>query len=121
MHIELLPQTAQQLVQASCQPRQDVILAYWREILDQPISELTGTAATTLAAVRDTAVPYLIIAGADPEPSYRTWLSQALPQAALTVWPTSGHFPHLAHPNRFAQCLAATVHHRNQRPAPTRR
>lgn len=32
-----------------------------------------------------------------------------LPQATITVWPASGHFPHLAHPRRFAECLAATA------------
>jgi pimeloyl-ACP methyl ester carboxylesterase len=32
-----------------------------------------------------------------------------LPQASVTVWPANGHFPHLAHPRRFAECLAATA------------
>jgi DNA-binding CsgD family transcriptional regulator len=40
---------------------------------------------------------------------YRNWLNQVLPQATITVWPASGHFPHLAHPRRFAECLAATA------------
>ncbi len=108
MHIELLPETAQELAQSSRQPRQDLVLAYWHEILDRPVSELAASAAATLAAVRDAGVPYLIVAGQDPEPSYRTWLSEMLPQATITVWPGSGHFPHLAQPRRFAQCLAAT-------------
>jgi pimeloyl-ACP methyl ester carboxylesterase len=49
-----------------------------------------------------------IVAGSEPEPDYRTWLLQRLPQAVITVFPDSGHFPHLAHPDRFAQCLADT-------------
>ena len=62
-----------------------------------------------LAALRTADVPYLIVAGTDPEPDYRQWLSEALPQAVITVFPGSGHFPHLAHPDRFAKCLAATA------------
>ena len=109
MHIELLPAAAQELVRSSCNPRQDLVLAYWREILDRPVGELTDFAAATLDAVRGAGVPYLVVAGASLEPEYSKWLSKALPQAAVTVWPASGHFPHLAHPDRFAECLAATA------------
>jgi pimeloyl-ACP methyl ester carboxylesterase len=109
MHIELLPEAAQQLVRASCRPRQDLVLAYWRELLDRPVSELAGVVAATLDAVRGAGVPYLVVAGADLEPGYEKWLSKMLPQAAVTVWPASGHFPHIAHPDRFAECLAATA------------
>ncbi len=109
MHIELLPETAQVLVRSSCQPRQDLVLAYWRELLDRPVSEIADFAAATLEAVRSAGVPYLVVAGADLEPGYEKWLSKTLPQAAITVWPGSGHFPHIAHPDRFAECLAATA------------
>ena len=110
MHIELLPEAAQELLRSSCQPRQDLVLAYWRELLDRPVSELADLAAAALEAVRGTGVPYLVVAGADLEPDYEKWLTKMLPQAAVTVWPASGHFPHLAHPRRFAECLAATAH-----------
>ena len=109
MHIELLPEAAQVLVRSSCQPRQDLVLAYWREVLDRPVSEIADFAAATLEAVRGAGVPYLVVAGADLEPEYHKWLSKTLPQAAVTVWPGSGHFPHIAHPGRFAECLAATA------------
>ena len=112
MHIELLPEAAQELLRSSCQPRQDLVLAYWRELLDRPVNELADLAAAALETVRGTGVPYLVVAGADLEPEYEKWLSKMLPQAAVTVWPASGHFPHLAHPGRFAECLAATARHR---------
>jgi pimeloyl-ACP methyl ester carboxylesterase len=110
MHIELLPEAAQVLVRSSCQPRQDLVLAYWREVLDRPVSEIADFAAATLEAVRGAGVPYLVVAGADLEPEYHKWLSKTLPQAAVTVWPGSGHFPHIAHPGRFAECLAPPGH-----------
>jgi pimeloyl-ACP methyl ester carboxylesterase len=109
MHIELLPEAAQELLRSSCQPRQDLVLAYWRELLDRPVSEVTDFAAATLGAVRSAGVPYLVVAGADLEPEYEKWLSKTLPRAAIIVWPGSGHFPHIAHPGRFAECLAATA------------
>lgn len=91
MHIETLPETAQELLRSSCQPRQDLVLAYWRELLDRPASDLAGFAAATLGAVRAAGVPYLVVAGDDLEPEYQNWLSTMLPQAATTVWPASGH------------------------------
>ena len=54
-------------------------------------------------------VPYLFVAGHEVEPEYADWLNRVLPQARITVWPGSGHFPHLAYPERFARCLAATA------------
>ena len=54
-------------------------------------------------------MPYLFVAGHDPGPEYLGWLNRELPQAEVTVWPGSGHFPHLAQPGRFAELLAATA------------
>lgn len=50
-------------------PDSDLVLGYWREVHDRPVSEI-----------------------------------------AVIVWPGSGHFPHIAFPGRFAECLAATAH-----------
>jgi pimeloyl-ACP methyl ester carboxylesterase len=107
MHIERLPAAGQELVRSSSQPRQDLVLGYWREVLDRPVSELADMVGTTLAAVRAAGVPYLLVAGDDLAAGYREWLTEMLPQATVTVWPGSGHFPHIAHPSRFAACLAA--------------
>ncbi len=107
MHIELLPEAGQELVRSSSQPRQDLVLGYWHEVLDRPASELADTVGATLAAVRAAGVPYLVVAGDDLEAGYREWLTEMLPQATVTVWPGSGHFPHIAHRGRFAACLAA--------------
>jgi pimeloyl-ACP methyl ester carboxylesterase len=108
MHVELLPESAQKLVRSTAAPRQDLVTAYWREILDRPIDELVDHVTTALARLRDAGAPYLVVAGDDLEPRYRKWLMETLPQATITVWPGSGHFPHLAHPDLFAECLAAT-------------
>ena len=39
-------------------------------------------------------------------------LRDALPQATISIVPSSGHLPHLADPDRFAQLLADTGHWR---------
>jgi pimeloyl-ACP methyl ester carboxylesterase len=108
MQTELLPRAAQDLLRATSRPQQEVVVGYWREVLDRSVDELVSWAASELAAVRASAVPYLVVAGDELEPAYRRWLDDALPQASVTVLPRSGHFPHLAHPRRFAELLAAT-------------
>ena len=109
MHIELLPAEAQELLRSGRNLRQDLITGYWRELLDRPTGELAEHTAASLAAVRAARVPHLFIAGHEVEPGYRDWLDHMLPQASVTVWPGSGHFPQLAYPRRFAGCLAATA------------
>ena len=109
MHVELLPASAQELVRSTSNPRQDLVLGYWREVLERPANETAERASEGLAALRTANVPYLIVAGSEPEPDYRQWLDETLPQAVITVLPDSGHFPHLAHPDRFAECLAETA------------
>jgi pimeloyl-ACP methyl ester carboxylesterase len=109
MHMGLLPAAAQELLRSARYVRQDLITGYWREVLDRPVAELAGKVAATLATMRAAKVPYLFVAGHEVEPEYRDWLNHVLPQASVAVWPGSGHFPHLAHPRRFAECLAATA------------
>src|SRR5260370_22340893 len=65
MHIELLPAAGQQLVRSSSQPRQDLVLGYWREVLDRPASELADMVGAAPTAVRAGGVPYLSVAGDD--------------------------------------------------------
>lgn len=109
MHMELLPQPARDLLQSGRCLRQDLVAGYWRQIMDQPVAELTAYINSAIAAVRAADIPYLFIAGHEVDPGYSAWLTRVLPRATIEVWPGSGHFPHLAHPARLAQCLAATA------------
>lgn len=107
MQMEVLPDTARQLLSTDL-PRQDVFLAYQRQALEQSEAELQRFIAHTLDALRQSELPYAIIAGHEYDDAYTAWLHDRLPQASVTVFPNSGHFPHLADPERFADCLAAT-------------
>lgn len=114
-HTELLPPSAAELVRTTSKPRQAVVLGYWHDVLARPPAELARWTESTLAGLQTTGVPYDVVAGAEPDVAYRTWLARSLPQARMTIWPGSGHFPHLAHPDWFAQILASD--HASQLPA----
>jgi pimeloyl-ACP methyl ester carboxylesterase len=109
-HTELLPAAAQELVRSNCRPRQEVVLGYWHKLLDGLTGEVTDMIDQATAAIGAAGLPYLHIAGDEPGTSYREWLGERLPAAAIEVWAGSGHFPHLARPDEFAQQLAATRH-----------
>jgi pimeloyl-ACP methyl ester carboxylesterase len=108
MHAELLPPAGQELVRATSRPDQQLVLSYWGQLLNGDVDAVVELAEGALAAVRAAKVPYLYIAGSDVEPDYERWLAREIPQAETEVWPGSGHFPHLADPQRFAKVLAAT-------------
>jgi len=109
MHAELLPPAGQALVRATSNPRQEVVLAYWAEVLVQTPEELAALLDVTVQSLRAANVPFTMIAGAEPGPEYRSWLATTLPHATISVWPGTGHFPHIAHPQAFARVLAETA------------
>jgi pimeloyl-ACP methyl ester carboxylesterase len=108
MHAELLPAPAHDLVLKTCRPRPELLRGYWAEAMDAG-NDLTARLQAELTRLRASGVPYLVATGAEPGEDYRRRLLKVLPQARLQVWPGSGHFPHLAHPERFAELLAATA------------
>ena len=106
---DLLPLSARHLVAHNSRPRQDLVVSYWDELLRQTPDQFDAMLAGSFAAVAASDVPYLLIVGAEPAPSISQRLSDALPRLKTEVWAGTGHFPHLAHPGRFAQRLAATA------------
>lgn len=107
MNPQLLPLPAEALLRRTSRPRQELVLGYWRDALDRPPAELAAWSLAGLATLRERGTPYLVVAGDELDAGYRAWLARQLPQAKVTVLPGSGHFPHLAHPRRFAELLAA--------------
>lgn len=115
MHAELLPPAAHELVRTTSHPDQQQFLDYQRELLELPIAELEGRVHMLFAVLRASRHPYSVIAGDGFSDDDQAWLLERLPQATITVWPGGGHFPHLAHPRRFAEHLAATAAHADLR------
>jgi pimeloyl-ACP methyl ester carboxylesterase len=102
MHFELVPPDVRPLIEAPGTPRRDVVLGYWDDMLTRPYAELERLFLEMLETLRSSGVPYHLIAGREPGERYRAWLADALPQARITVYPNSGHFPQLVDPERFA-------------------
>jgi pimeloyl-ACP methyl ester carboxylesterase len=108
MHMEVLPERMRELL-STATPRQEVVLAYWRQALDEPLEETEAMIGRTTDSLRRSQLPYRVIAGHEYEPFYADRLHRMLPQSTVTVYPNSGHFPQLASPDRFADCLASTA------------
>jgi pimeloyl-ACP methyl ester carboxylesterase len=108
-HTELLPPAAQEIVRTTSRPRQELVLGYWQEVLDQPVESLNHRVELGLAQLREKHLPYVVVAGDTLDPAYAEWLNEMLPEARVVVLPNSGHFPHLAHPAAFAKILADTA------------
>ena len=88
-------------------PRQDLLLGYWRELLECSPEELRERRTRQLGALREAGIPYHHVARAPLDPGYLAWLRANLPDAAITVLPGSGHFPHLARPESLAGTLSS--------------
>jgi pimeloyl-ACP methyl ester carboxylesterase len=108
-HIDLLPPEARELLARNSRPRAELLASYWEELFAMTPDQASALVGGGIAAVVAAGVPYLLILGTEPPPEIAAWFRNALPQAVVEVWAGSGHFPHLAHPARFAERLAATA------------
>lgn len=108
-HLELLHPDAQEILRSTSHPTQELVTGYWREVMEQSPDALRHRFENVSDELRERAVPYLVVAGTEPEAAYKQWLAERIPQATIKVFPASGHFPHLADPHRFATVLAATA------------
>jgi pimeloyl-ACP methyl ester carboxylesterase len=106
---ELLPPEAQEIVRATSRPRQDLVLGYWKEVIESPIASLTAKLESGLAQLREENLRYVVVAGSELDRAYKQWLQEELPQVRVVIFANSGHFPHLAYPAQFASLLADTA------------
>jgi pimeloyl-ACP methyl ester carboxylesterase len=108
-HAELLPPEGRELVQRTSRPRQELVLTYWQDMFETDPADLTGLLDASTARLRERNVPYLLLLGSPLPPRIRQWMAGAMPSADIREWPDSSHFPHLAHPARFAELLTETA------------
>lgn len=113
---DLLPPAPRQLVEDTCRPRQDVVLGYWEMLLERPIAEITAMIEESCERLTGGRVPYVLVTGNQLPDDVRQWIQARLPHADIAVWDGSGHFPHLAHPDRFALLLDSTAGWSNGQP-----
>ena len=102
--IEQLSPQLRELLRST--PRQDLLLGYWREVLEKPSEELREQRTRELTALRESGTAYHHVSRAPVNLGYGAWLRGVLPEAGITVLPGSGHFPHVAQPEALAEIIS---------------
>ncbi len=99
----------------------ELVLSYHADLLEGALEE--GVREREIAQDRLSWIgtPYLTLHSCALDRADETWLRRRLPQAQILVWPVGHHFPHLAHPDRFAALLTgiAATSAASGRDAPT--
>jgi pimeloyl-ACP methyl ester carboxylesterase len=107
--LHLLPAETREFIMRHSRPTRDLLASYWEDIFAMTPEQASAMVNGAVAAITAAGVPYLLILGSEPSPDTAAWFRDAAPHAAVEVWADSGHFPHIAHPARFAERLAATA------------
>ena len=95
-------------VNATARPRQEIVLSYWQDLFERNPADLDAWTRRASAAITESGVRYVSVLGQEASAEEMAWIRTNLPDARTLVWLNSGHFPHLAHPHRFAELLAET-------------
>jgi pimeloyl-ACP methyl ester carboxylesterase len=103
-----VPEPVRQFVEKTSRPRQEVVLGYWQDLLERTPDDVERWIDEGTDRLRAMELPMMSVVGQEPSPEEAAWLALHLPILRTVVWRGSGHFPHLAHPGRFAELLAAT-------------
>jgi pimeloyl-ACP methyl ester carboxylesterase len=106
LHPERSGPVGEAMLRATSRPRPEVMLGYWAPVLAPPPTAANLLEAS-IAQLRAHAIPYTVVFGEEPERTTRKWMAEHFPEATVIVLPNSGHFPHVAQPERFARVLAA--------------
>lgn len=104
MAIGTLPPEARTIVETATDPRPDLLLGYWDELIHGDDAAIRAERTTDLGILAEHGTGYEWVTASEPPPPYRQWLTSTLPDVGITVIPGS-HFPHLADPARIARIL----------------
>ena len=105
MRQDLLPPDMRELLRRNTTPDRDLLVGYWQWLLTNSAEDIDTWLDLLLRAVRESGLHYVVVSGQELPPGQAAWLVESLPQIELQSWAGSGHFPHLAHPRRFARLL----------------
>lgn len=104
--VEFLPEPLRSTTTATQTIRQDLVLGYWEEVLQQSPDELQ---AMTHDAARSITGPYLAVFGRRLSDDERDRLHARLSHLDLEEWPDHGHMVHLMEPDRFANRVVSFI------------
>jgi len=105
MGIEALAGEARQLAERATDPRPDLLLGYWDEVMHRTDQQIREDREADLRSIRERGIGYRWVTAAEPPAAYVDWLTAALPTTVVTVLPGS-HLPHLEHPAELALLLS---------------
>lgn len=103
MGVEALPEPMRSFVTANRTVDRDVVLGYWRELVEQPAADYQRS----IDAGVSTSAPYLMVTGHALSAATRAHFDRLLPHAQIEQWPGLGHMVHLAAPDKFAELVAS--------------
>ncbi|RAK24770.1 pimeloyl-ACP methyl ester carboxylesterase [Actinoplanes lutulentus] len=104
MGIDSLDGEARHLADTATDPRPDLLLGYWAEILQGTDEQVRADREADLRRIAARGISYRWVTAAPPPAPYVDWLTAALPTIAITVLPGS-HLPHLERPAELARLL----------------
>ena len=104
MDVASLPPEARTIVETATDPRPDLLLGYWDEVLHRDDAEIRAERTADLRTLAENGTAYEWVTASEPPAPYLQWLTGALPDVKVTVIPGS-HFPFLADPARIAHIL----------------
>lgn len=104
--VEMLPEPLRTTTRAAQTVRQDLILAYWHDTLQQSPEALQALLDATTQKIT---VPYLAVFGRRLSDDERARHQDRLFGLELEEWPDRGHMVHLMEPARFADRLTRFV------------
>jgi pimeloyl-ACP methyl ester carboxylesterase len=107
--LDQLPAQTREFIMGQSRPTPELLASYWEDIFAMTPEQASDLVNGAFAAITRAGVPYLLLLGSGPSPDTAAWIRDATPHATVEVWAGSGHFPHVAHPARFAERLAATA------------
>jgi len=106
--LDEVPDDVRSFVRETSRPRRDVVIGYWQDLLERTPEDLAAWIETGVSRVRGLGLPMRSVVGQEPSAAEVGWIADHLPELQTLIWPGSGHFPHLAHPEAFAELLAST-------------
>ena len=105
MGIEALGGEAREIAETATDPRPELLLGYWDEILRRTDEQIAADRLADLRAIGERGIGYRWVTGAEPPAPYAEWLTAALPATVISVLP-GGHLLHLEHPAELARMLS---------------
>jgi pimeloyl-ACP methyl ester carboxylesterase len=104
--VEALPEPLRSVTRSSQTIRQDLVLAYWNELLESTPERLQALVDDASSRI---SVPYLAVFGRRLSEDERTSMHDKVATLEMEEWPDRGHMVHLMEPDRFANRLATFV------------